>query len=192
MRTLAAVFVLLAMAACSTLHNADAPPGGTVTKTTWGDNDLAQFWFGNHLHQHSYQRVRLIAPLGAFECGVDAFHGGPQREGLPNERREVDVTVRSGVRHTEFYCKTPQGVIRRTVDAVEVFRHTYEGGSRHMEIVLRKFPMLVHVGGADAESEARWTALHAEVCTITPLPSDFQHICEDANFAALRAADIGS
>ncbi len=58
---------------------------------------------------------------------------------------------------------------------------------------------MIHVGGRDANAEARWAALHVEMCETEHPPSgapggsdSTDVFCRPANIERLKELDIGS
>jgi hypothetical protein len=174
-----AIAVVLAGCAQIEVRNADVGPGGAVT--TYDANKQA--WLGwipqvgvvnkapgiDH-----WRRIRVIAPEGATECrsGAVFARGGPEDEGKPNANREVMLTSNQNQNTAHFECDTPGGVVRRSVKAsvytipippnVPADQMWLYEGNRGTKVL----PPLVHMDPKDAQAEARWAALGAEVCPV--------------------------
>lgn len=168
MRSGAVGLALLALAACNTVNKADVRPAGLV----WTE-DKSISWFsdlsGNRAGVNGWIFVRVIAPAGATEC--EAHHNwfdgvNPYPKAPVDKDGAALVTVRNETAENGFSCKTPSGVVRRTI-ASEKFTYSYAISRDRTKRAERSFwivPPMVHMDPSDSEAAARWDKLHAELC----------------------------
>jgi hypothetical protein len=200
----AALGVLVALAGCAQIEvrDAEVAPGGTVTTENHTTN-LLTAWIprvspGNRPGIDHWTRIRVIAPEGATECRSGSLfsRGGPQAEGKPDAERAVMLTSREGDRDAHFVCDTPNGAVRRSVNAsvytmpippnVPADKMWLYKGNRSWHVL----PPLVHMDLKDAQADARWAAIGAELCpVISERASGF--VCKPGMLEKFKAADLG-
>jgi hypothetical protein len=195
MRVLAVVFALALVGGCTQIdryNNADAKPGGTVV----GSSPFRRATASLGPRGPQWIRFRVIAPPDATVCritGQSIFaRPGPETQGKPNEKREVMLTYDVDAKSASFECKTPSGILRRTVQAVryDMMSTLFDGKPRLMEIAWVK-PPLVHMDPKDPEAEARWAALGVELCS-GPYDGDSHFTCKPGMLEKLKAVDLAA
>jgi hypothetical protein len=180
LQTLASVMIGACLTACMSYENLDGKPGSTATREF---DPIPVPGLGLGRTSGSYQNVRVIAPNGAQVCRVTNFNGQPPfvSERSPDADGVIALAVSESLDEAELRC-AGQGVrVERQIRRLQLSFGNY---SR------RSFPPLVHMQPSDPNAAARWTALYAEICATTR-PRD-RYICDEANWAQLRAQDIGA
>lgn len=199
--------IVLAGCAQVEVRNADVAPGGTVT-TYDANRQAALGWIpqvgvvNKAPGIDHWMRIRVIAPEGATKCRSGNFFapGGPQDEGRPNANREVMLTSNHNQNTAHFECETPGGVVRRSVKAsvytmpippdVPADKMWLYEGNRGTKVL----PPLVHMDPKDAQAEARWAALGAEVCPVISdrVSPETGFICVRGMLEKFKAVDLAA
>lgn len=182
---------LLSSSACTTIDHysgADGPPGGYISGTSSFQRTMSDLNpFSNYNSQWSL--VRVIAPPGATYCRIVDTNpfapDGPKTEGAPNEKREVMLAYLASATSAAFECRTPNGVMKRTVKAVP-FEMAYR--DKVFSTVQVK-PPLVHVDPTDTEAESRWSSLATELCPLGSKQAS-AFVCKPGMFEKLKAVDL--
>lgn len=190
---------LLAGCASVKVRNADAAPGGAIT-TVDPVKSAALGWIpqvgpANNPAIHHWTRMRVIAPAGATQCRTltPFTSDGPEDEGQPDLNGVLMLAAREGARSIQIACKTPSGVVQRTVTAsIYTVEHSPEVRARYSNARPHNFyvlPPLVHVDPRDPDAEARWAAIAAELC---PEISErvFGFVCKPGMLETFKAADL--
>lgn len=193
----ASLIAIVMLAGCATeIRNADAPPGGLVTTVDKTQNTMLGWMQVTPSNKapgvEHWTRMRVIAPAGATECRTQ---DGPQDEGKPDAQGAVMLTGREGARSVQIVCDTPQGVVKRTVNASVYAQPIPPDAPPDIAKRLAKrrdthvLPPLVHVDPGDPGAEARWAAIGAELC---PEISErvFGFVCKPGMLEAFKAADL--
>lgn len=196
---LTAIGAAASAGACTTTDRysgLDGPPGGYVVGSSQLQRTMADLNPFQSQYTNQWTLVRVVAPPGATACRIadqsPLIPKGPQPEGKPDANREVMLTYDAFAKSAAFECKTPDGVVKRTVDAVSwqmSWPKQAPGGGYTPTTPVK--PPLVHIDPKDPEAERRWTALAAEIC---PEISDraFGFACKPGMLDRLKAADIGA
>lgn len=182
-----------ASAACTGIDRyggLDGPPGGYVTGSSPVQRMMSELDPVKSQYKNQWVRIRVIAPAGATRCRIadqSLFMPlGPQAEGRPDSAGAVMLTYDAFSSTASFTCDTPDGRVKRSVNAVP-YVLTLSG--RYMNTVQVKPPM-VHVDPSDADAEARWTSLAAELCPVVSERAT-AFACKPGMLEKLKAADIG-
>lgn len=136
--------------------------------------------------------VRVIAPPGATKCRVadtNPFRPvGPMTIGAPNARREVMLAYDALAKSAAFECRTPAGVVKRTVKAVPYDWPQHPSFPTKFGVTTQVKPPLVHIDPTDVEAERRWRELSAELCPVVSERASF--VCKPGMLEKLKAQDL--
>lgn len=164
---LAGLFAAALLAGC--MSGADGPPGSHAQRMSI---------LGGV--QQAWTRVRVAAPEGARRCWLDNAplgSGGRGRSDLVRDGAAM-LSIDTNMESARIVCAGSGGEVARVVPRVQLSA----GDS-----VIPVMPPLIHVGALDDRADARWAALHAELCST----GENELLCGSAQFAQLRQADIG-
>lgn len=193
-RMFATAICLVSLAACTSVDKysgLDGPPGGYVVGSSPFQRTMADLNPFQSQYTHQWVRIRVIAPPGATRCRIadqsPFMPPGPQAEGKPDAQLQVMLAYDAFSSTAAFECKTPDGLVKRSVRAV-VYESTFANRFKHTTHVK---PPMVHIDPRDPDAEARWTAFAAELCpVVSERASSFS--CKPGMLEKLKAADIGA
>lgn len=193
---LSIIALLVTCGGCTTVdryRGLDGPPGGYVSGTSSFQRTMSSLNpFGSYNSQ--WTLVRVIAPPGATRCRIvdqNPFApDGPKTEGAPDAKREVMLAYLASATSAEFECRTPDGVMRRKVDAVAYeWPRLKSAPPSSFTITTQVKPPLVHIDPTDPEAESRWRSLSTELCPHgSERASTF--VCKPGMFEKLKAVDL--
>jgi hypothetical protein len=198
-QTSIAILAACVAGGCTTIDQyryADAPPGQAVSGTSPFSRTMETLNPFTGGYNQTWTRIRVIAPPGADACRIAGqsifISDGPSPGGKPNENREVMLAYEEGAKSASFECRTPQGVVRRTVKASVYTQPVPETAAARgrKPWTYHVLPPLVHIDPNDPGAEARWTAIAAELC---PEISErvFGFVCKPGMLEKFKAADLG-
>lgn len=171
----------------------DGPPGGYVSGTSSFQRAASSL---NPVSDYNSQwtLVRVIAPPGATRCRIADqsmfVPDGPKTEGAPDAKREVMLTYDADATSAAFECKTPAGVVKRTVKAVPYNWPRPEQARFTIDMTTQVKPPLVHIDPADPYAKQRWADLAIELCPNGSARAS-AFVCKPGMFEKLKAEDIG-
>lgn len=182
-----AVAAVLA-AGCYTISFEDAPPGRYVVVTDNVIRSASPFPGGG---MRGWMRVQLIVPEGTDRCSSGRtwppLVAGPQRDAKPNAANELMLTIDPRATEAHFECRTPSGLVERTIGAVKLDKVPPCPSCAR---TIHEFPPIIHIGAPDSHADARWAALEQALCYDSRRVRLTTDQCRPDVFAMLKARDL--